>query len=99
MRSRRIAETGSLSEGELRTLRGLYTKGAAAYGSVRALVDASQLSKKKVLQFLHSNNAYTQYHTAQRKFSRLKVLSKAIDDIWCMDLAQMDKLLDFNDGV
>ena len=99
MPSRRIAEIGSLSESERRTLKGLYTSGPTAYGSVKSLTSASGLSKKKVLQFLHSNNAYTQYHIAYRKFPRLKVIAKSINEIWCMDLAQMDKLADNNDGI
>ena len=92
MPSRRISEIGSLSEGERRLLNGLYTAGPTAYGSVKSLEDASGLSKKKVLEFLHANNAYTQYHIAYRSFPRIRVFAKAINDIWCMDLAQMDKL-------
>lgn len=99
MPSRRIAEIGSLSETERRLLRGLYSSGPSAYGSVSSLVLASGLSKKKVLQFLHGNNAYTQYHIANRTFPRLRVISTAINEIWCMDLAQMDKLSSDNDGV
>ena len=47
MPSRRIAVTGSLSESERRTLRGLYTSGPTAYGSAKTLIDASGLSKKE----------------------------------------------------
>ena len=99
MPSRRIAATGSLGESERRTLRGLYTSGPTAYGSVKALVDASGLSKKKVQQFLHANDAYTQYHISHRKFTRLGIVAKAINEIWCMDLAHMDKLSAENDSV
>jgi hypothetical protein len=100
MPSRRISEIGSqLSKTERRLLKGLYTSGSAAYGSVKALVNSSGLSHHKVLQFLHSNNAYTQYHIAFKKFPRLYVVAKSINEIWCMDLAQMDKLASHNNGV
>ena len=99
MPSRRIAEDGSLSETERRLLKGLYTSGPSAYGSVASLVKSSGLSRKKVLEFLHSSNAYTQYHIAYRKFPRLYVVAKSVNEIWCADLAQMDKLASHNDGV
>ena len=90
---------GSLSQSERRTLKGLYTTGPAAYGSVASLVKASSLSKKKVKEFLHGNNAYTQYHIAYKKFKRLNIVAKSVDEIWCMDLAQVDKLSSQNDDV
>lgn len=99
MPSRRIPEVGSLSETERRLLKGLYTSGPAAYGSVKNLAKASNLSKKKVREFLHSNNAYTQYHIAYRNFPRLYVVAKSVNEIWCMDLAMMDKLAPQNSNV
>jgi hypothetical protein len=80
-------------------LQGLYRNGPSAYGSVQALVSASGLPKKKVLQFLHSNNAYTQHHIAYKKFPRLKVVATRINEIWGMDLAQMDKLASDNNNI
>ena len=100
MRSRVVTESGSLlSESERRLLNGLYTAGPAAYGSAKALKDASGLSIKKVKQYLHTKDAYTQFHIAYRKFPRLHVVAKAVNEIWCMDLAQMDKLAEHNQGV
>lgn len=100
MRSRRLVETGSqLSQTERRLLQGLYRNGPSAYGSVNALKKASGLHKSKVLEFLHSNNAYTQYHIAHRKFPRLQIVAKRINEIWCIDLAQMDKLAGDNNGI
>ena len=99
MPSRRLPEVGTISEGERRTLKGLYTAGPSAFGSVQNLVKASGLSKKKVLEYLHSNNAYTQYHIAYKKFPRLRVVANAINEIWCMDLAVMDKLVRENNKI
>ena len=100
MPSRRVSETGSqLSGSERRLLNGLYTSGPAAYGSIKWLMDASGLPRKKVQIFLHSKDAYTQFHIAHRKFPRLRVVAKSVNEIWCMDLAQMDKLAQHNQGV
>ena len=38
---------------------GLYTKAAAAYGSVKNLQKASKLPEKTVQKVLHTQNAYT----------------------------------------
>lgn len=90
---------GNLSNAERRSLHGAYTEGPAAYGSIANLVKQTGLSRKKVKQFLHSNNAYTKYHIAKRKFPRLKVFARHVNDIWCVDLAQVDKLASNNNGV
>ena len=50
----KIEEAGSLSMYERQKLQRLYTQGAAAYGSVRNLAEASRLPVPKVRQFLHS---------------------------------------------
>ena len=44
----KIEEAGSLSKSERQKLQRLYTQGGAAYGSVRNLVKASNLSASKV---------------------------------------------------
>ena len=90
---------GFLSTSERRLLRGLYTRGSAAFGSVANLVKASGLGKRKVLEFLHGLKSYTKFHPAVRKFPRLQARAKHVDEIWCMDLAYMDKLAKWNDGI
>jgi transposase-like protein len=83
---------GLLSQGERRLLQGLYTSGPAAFGSIKNLVKASGLSEEKVRQYLHASNAFTKFHVARRKFPRLRVNAKYINEIWCADLAHVDKL-------
>ena len=73
-------------------LQRLYTQGGAAYGSVRNLVKASNLSVSKVRQFLQSKPSYTKLALATRKFKRLKAFARFKNEIWCMDLAHDDKL-------
>ena len=92
-------ETGSLSKSEHQKLQRLYKQGGAAYGSVRNLVKASNLSVSKVRQFLHSKPSYTKFTLATRKFRRLKAFARFKNDIWCMDLAYVDKLAKDNGGV
>ena len=92
-------EGGSLSKPERQKLQRLYTQGGAAYGSVRNLVKASNLSVSKVRQFLHSKLSYTKFTLAPRKFKRMKALARFKNEIWCLDLAYVDKLANDNNGV
>ena len=54
MPKRKTEELGSLSKSEKVSLNRLYSRGTAAYGSVRNLSKASGLSKKKVEKFLQT---------------------------------------------
>ena len=92
-------EAGSLSKSERQKLQRLYTQGGAAYGSVRNLVKASNLSVSKVRQFLHSKPSYTKFTLATSKFKRMKAFARFKNEIWCMDLAYVDKLAKDNNGV
>ena len=85
-------EAGSLLISERQKLQRLYTQGGAAYGSVRNLVKASNLSVSKVRHFLTSKPSYTKFTLATRKFKRMKAFARFKNEIWCMDLAYVDKL-------
>ena len=61
MPKRKTEELGSLSKSEKVGLNRLYSRGRAAYGSVRNLSKASGLSKKKVEQFLQTKTSYTKF--------------------------------------
>ena len=69
-------EAGYLSNSERQKLPSLYTQGSAAYGSVRKLVKASNLSVSKVGQFLLSKPSYTEFTLATRKFKRMKAFAR-----------------------
>ena len=94
-----IEEAGSLSKYERQKLQRLYTQGAAAYGSVLNLTKGSRLPVSKVRQFLHSKDSYTKLTLAARKFKRMGAFARFRNEIWCMDLAYVDKLSKENNGV
>ena len=66
---------------------------------MRNLVKASNLSVSKVRQFLHSKPSYTKFTHATRKFKRTKAFARFKNEIWCIDLAYVDKLAKDNNGV
>ena len=92
-------ESGSLSISERQKLQRLYTQGGSAYGSVRKLVKTTNLSVSKIRQFLHSKPSYTNFTLATREFKRMKAFARFKKEIWCMDLAYVDKLARDNNGV
>ena len=92
-------EAGSLSKYERQKLQRLYTQGAAAYGSVRNLTKAIRLPVSKIRQFLHSKDSCTKFNLGARKFKRMRAFAGLINEIWCMDLAYVDKLAKENNGV
>ena len=95
----KIEEAGSLSKYERQKLQKLYTQGAATYGSVGNLAKASRLPVLKVRQFLHSKASYTKSNWATRKIKRMRASARFKNEIWCMDLAYVDKLAKKNNGV
>ena len=79
--------TWVLSKSERQKLQWLYSQGDAAYGSVRSLVKASNLSVSRVRQFLHSEPSYTIFTLATRKFKPMKTFAEFKNEIWSMDFA------------
>ena len=99
MPKRKTEELGSLSKSEKVSINRLYSRVRAAYGSVQNLSKVSGLSKKKVEQVLPTKTSYTKFGPPIRRFQRLQVFSKPINETWCMDLAFVDKLASQNNGV
>ena len=101
MPKQKIEELGSLSTPffEKVRLNSLYSRDRAAYGSIQNLSKASGLSKKKVEKFLQTKTSFTKFGPPIRSFRRLQAFSKYINEIWCMDLAFVDKLASQNNGV
>ena len=95
----KIEEAGSLSKYERQNLQRLYTQGAVAYGSVRNLSKPSILPVSKVRKLLHSKESYTKFTLAAQNFERMRAFARFRNEIWCMDLAYVDKLAKENNGV
>ena len=71
----------------------------AAYGSLKNLQKSSNFSKTKVEKFLQSIESFRKFRQANRKFDQLSAFAKDNNEIWCMDLAFVDKLATINNGV
>ena len=77
----------------------LYTQGGAAYGSVRNLKKAINLSVSKVRLILQSRPFYTKFTLGTRKFKQMKAFARFKNKFWCLDLAYVDKLAKYYNGV
>ena len=91
-----MTTVGSLFLSERLKLKKLYGSGPAAFGSLNNLVELMGLHRVKVSEFLLRTPSYTNFQNRGRKFPRLQVKARFINDIWCMDIAQVDKLSSWN---
>ena len=66
------------------------------YATWQKLADYQQ---KKVRQFLHSKAYYAKFTLATRKFKRMRAFARFRKEIWCMDLAYVDKMAKEKNGV
>ena len=96
---RRQQKNGNPTISEEKKFKILYSKGPAAFGSVKNLTNASQLSPKKFKIFLRSQSSHTKYGLFRKTYPRLKVIVNDINEIWSLDLAYVDKLAKYNRGV
>ena len=76
----------------------VYSSSRAAYGSIQNLSKASGLSKER-RKFLQTKISYTKFGPVITRFRRLQAFSKYINEIWCLNLAFLDKLASQNNGV
>ena len=66
---------------------------------MRNFAKAAKLYPLKVREFLHSKTSYTRFTQATRNFKRLRAFARFENEIWCMDLAYVDRLAKDNSGV
>ncbi len=76
-----------------------YRTGPAAFSTAHRLRKQTGKPMKEIEKFLERTNAYTKYRGVQRSFKRLKVIAYRINEIWSADLAFVDKLANYNDGI
>ena len=68
------------------------TQNAATFGSRQNLIKATKCSPKQVDKYLHASETYTKFKMAKKCFTRLKVISYRLNEIWSNDLADMQQL-------
>ena len=91
-----MTQTGSIRVSNRIKLQKSYNeRGPAAFGSINKLTKAIGISREKATELLQSED-FVKYQGIRRKFPRLNAWY--IDEIWCLDLAQMDELLRLNRG-
>ena len=90
---------GGLLTNEKKLLELKYTKGPAAYGSIKNLQKSTKLKPSKVKLFLEVKNAHTKHKKYRKRFPTLKVIAYDINEIWSLDLAYVDKLAKKNKDV
>ena len=68
----------------------------AAFAGRNALKKASKCSYRQVENFLYRSETYTRFKQTRNHFPRLKVESFQFNEIWSVDLADMQKLSRYN---
>ena len=71
----------------------------SAFGSRRSLIKASKFQPQDVDRYLNSSETYTKFKLTRKRFPRLKVISYRLNEIWSIDLADMQKLANTNAGI
>ena len=71
----------------------------ASFGSRENLKKTSKCSYKQVDNFLRRNETYTKFKQCRKKFTRLKVKTFKLNEIWSVDLADMHQLAKHNEGI
>ena len=66
----------------------------AAFAGRNALKKASKCSYRQVDKFLNRSETYTNFKQTRNRFPRLKVQSLRLNEIWSVDLADMQNYLD-----
>ena len=74
-------------------------KKTTAFGSRQNLLRETECSAKHVDGYLNSSETYTKLKLTRRRFPRLKVVSYRPNEIWSIDLADMQQLATENSGV
>ena len=78
---------------------GCQTEQSWGYQQKEARKQKQGLKREEVKEFLQTQYSYTRHRPARRKFLKRKVIATNINDIYQMDLVDMQKFAEFNDGV
>ena len=71
----------------------------SAFGNTKSPAKIEGLPASTVKNYLSTSSTYTKYKQTRRKLPRLKVLSYHLNEIWSIDLVDMQSVQSFNNGV
>ena len=74
-------------------------KKGSAFGGRLNLIKESKLRPKDVERYLNSSETYTKFKLTRKRFPRLKVICYRLNEIWSVDLADMQQLANSNSGI
>jgi len=77
---------------------GAFRTAAALYKRAQAL-GHKEITRAQVVKFLAGQNAHTMHRQARRRYRRVPIYAHHIHQQWQADLADMNKELEWNDGV
>ena len=79
---------------DLQKLHKLFTEvnHPSAYGSINRLLNETGLKRHSVGNYLTHNSTYTKFKQTRHRFPRLKIQSYQLNEIWSLDLADMQSL-------
>ena len=71
----------------------------SAFGNSQTLAQHTGLPLKTVRQYLSTSATYTKFRQGRRNFKLLKVLTYRLNEIWSLDLADMQSIASRNGGI
>ena len=94
----RVVSTALSNNKDLQKVHKFFTEvnHPSAYGSINTLIKETGLKRQTVENYLTHNSTYTKFKQTRHRFLRLKVQSYRLNEIWSLDLADMQSLANDN---
>ena len=94
----RVVSTALSNNKDLQKVHKFFTEinHPSAYGSINRLIKETGLKRQTVENYLTHNSTYTKFKQTRHRFPRLKVQSYRLNEIWSLDLADMQSLANDN---
>lgn len=70
----------------------------SSFSGPQSFSKENKIPKNKVTEYLSSHDSYTLHKPAAKNFKRRKTITKGIDDLWQVDLADLVSISKYNDG-
>ena len=94
----RVVSTALSNNKDLQKVHKFFTEvnHPSEYGSINTLIKETGLKRQTVENYLTHNSTYTKFKQTRHRFLRLKVQSYRLNEIWSLDLADMQSLANDN---